>query len=95
MTYHQGPWVPEWTGHHPHLGRNKGVFDAELFALVQALKTLESKGETGRDYTIFLKSGAAESQCDLAQRSILRETSLAFVPRSISKPKTNSNGTAR
>ena len=34
------------------LGKTKEVFDAELFAFVQATKPLESRGETGRDCTV-------------------------------------------
>lgn len=48
-----------WTGKRYHLGKNKEVFDAELYALYQAAKTFEAREEEGRSYTILSDSTAA------------------------------------
>ena len=37
-----------WTGRRIQLGKNKEVFDAEVFAIWQALKALEQRNERGR-----------------------------------------------
>ena len=41
------------------MGKNKEVFDAEVFAVGQALQVLNRRGEEGREYTIFSDSQAA------------------------------------
>ena len=41
-----------WAGRRYHLGRNKEVYDAELYALYRATKVLEERGEENRNYTI-------------------------------------------
>ena len=48
-----------WTGRRFQLGKNKQVFDAEVFAVWQALRALEQRSEHGRDYTIFVDSTSA------------------------------------
>ena len=48
-----------WTGRRFQLGKNKEVFDAEMFAVWQALGALEQKSEHGREYTIFVDSTSA------------------------------------
>ena len=48
-----------WTGQHFHLGSNKEVFDAEVFAIYQALRVIDQRQETGRNYTIFVDSTSA------------------------------------
>ena len=48
-----------WPGHRPHLGSNKEVFDAEVFAIYRALLWLEGRQGTGRRFTIFADSTAA------------------------------------
>ena len=54
-------WMAQegWTGSCFHLGTNKGVFDAEVFAVYQALRTIERRGERGRQYAIFVDSTSA------------------------------------
>lgn len=42
----------------PHQA-SAGVFDAELFALLQALRLFDGRGEAGRRYTMFSDSEAA------------------------------------
>ena len=37
-------------------GKNKEVFDAEVFVIMQAVRLLEKRGERGRDYAIFSDS---------------------------------------
>ena len=49
----------EWKGRRSILGSNKEVFDAELFAIYQAMKVLEARDQTRRRYTIFSDSQAA------------------------------------
>ena len=44
------------------MGKNKEVFDAELFAIGQALDELNARGERDRDYTVFSDSQAAISR---------------------------------
>ena len=41
------------------LGKNKEVFDAEVFAIWQALVALEQGRESGRRYTVFVDSTSA------------------------------------
>ena len=48
-----------WTGRRFHLGTNKEVFDAEKFAIYQALRVLDQRQESGRRYTVFVDSTAA------------------------------------
>ena len=48
-----------WTGRRFQLGKNKEVFDAEVFAVWQALRALEQRSESGRDHTIFVDSTSA------------------------------------
>ena len=48
-----------WTGQHFHLGSNKEVFDAEVFAIYQSLRVIDQRQETGRNYTIFVDSTSA------------------------------------
>ena len=45
-----------------YLGKNKEVFDAEVFAIGQALQVLDRRGEENRSYTIFSNSQAALSR---------------------------------
>ena len=54
-------WQTEdgWTGRLFHLGNNKEVFDAEIFAIYQALKVFETREQTGRKYAVFSDSQAA------------------------------------
>ena len=71
-----------------YLGRNKEVFDAELYAIGRALDEIDSRGERDKRYTIFSDSQAAISRVQhdrtgpgqaLAIRSI--ETARAIAAR--------------
>ena len=60
----------DWLGHLP--GTNKEVFDAEVYAILQAVKLLSERNEEGQAYTIFSDSQAAvariqHSDCGPAQ----------------------------
>ena len=57
--YHPRAQPTGWTGCRCHLGDNKEVFDAEIFALYQALKMFEARNEEGASYTVFSDSTAA------------------------------------
>ena len=48
-----------WTGRRFHLGNNQEVFDAEAFAIYQALRVLDLRHETDRKYAIFSDSQSA------------------------------------
>ena len=48
-----------WTGRRFHLGTNKEVFDAEVYAIYQALYSLNQRQEKDHRYTIFVDSTAA------------------------------------
>ena len=48
-----------WTGRRFQLGKNKEVFDAEVFVVWQALRALEQRNERDREYTIFVDSTSA------------------------------------
>lgn len=48
-----------WTGRRYHLSDNKEVFDAEAFALYQALKILDARNGKGAKCTVFSDSTAA------------------------------------
>ena len=41
------------------LGTDKEVFDAEVFAIYQALRAVERRQERGRSYTVFVDSTSA------------------------------------
>ena len=42
-----------WEGKRFHLGDNKEVFDAEVFAICQELRAFESRGRSGRRFAVF------------------------------------------
>ena len=42
-----------WTGRRFHLGDNKEVFDAEVFAIYQALRIFEARQQSGEEYIVF------------------------------------------
>ena len=48
-----------WVSRGTYLGRNKEVFDAGAFAILQALNLLDSRGERGQQYVVFSDSQAA------------------------------------
>ena len=48
-----------WTGRLFQPGKNKEVFDAEVFAVWQALRALEQRNERDRKYVIFMDSASA------------------------------------
>ena len=48
-----------WRGDGSFIGTNKEVFDAEVYALLEAIRLLNSRGETGAGYTVFSDSQAA------------------------------------
>ena len=48
-----------WSSHRFFLGSNKEVFDAETFAIYQALRTFDSRQESGHHYTVFADAQAA------------------------------------
>ena len=55
----QSPASGGWTGRRFYLGMNKEVFDAETFAIYQALRVVDRRQESGHCYTIFVDSTAA------------------------------------
>ena len=46
-------------GHHLFLGNNKKVFNAETFAIYQALRSFDERQEPGHHYTVFTDAQAA------------------------------------
>ena len=48
----------KWSGRRFHLGKNKEAFDAEVFAIYQALLWVERHQATGGRFTIFADSTA-------------------------------------
>ena len=58
-TFHPMQGEAGWTGRRYHLGRNKEVYDAELYALYRALQTFDSREEWNRRYTISSNSSAS------------------------------------
>ena len=61
-----------WTGRGTYLGTKKEDFDAEVFAILQAVRLLNERGEEGQAYTTFSDSQAAvariqHSDCGPAQ----------------------------
>ena len=48
-----------WTDRRFYLGSNKEVFDAEAFAIYQALKVFQASQESGRRYAVFSDSQPA------------------------------------
>lgn len=97
ITHHPTHRPSEWTGRKFRLGKSKEVFDAEVSALLQALKISLQRNETGRPYTIFSDSGnemadlyakaAVENTVDAVSRQLLRGASLAFISGSITETK--------
>ena len=61
-------WQTEegWTGRRFHLGTNKEVFDAEVYAIYQALSIFEERGQSGRKHTVL-------SDCQPAIRRALSD----------------------
>ena len=55
-----------WTGKRFHLGTNKEAFDAEVYAIYQALRVFEKRGQSGKKYMIF-------SDCQPAIRRALSD----------------------
>lgn len=51
-----------WAGHRFHLGLNKGDFDAEFYAIYQALSIMGQRQESRRWYTLFVDSASAISR---------------------------------
>ena len=52
--------TPEgWAGQRYHLGTNKEVFDAEVYAIYQALRVSDQRQENGHQYIVFVDSTAA------------------------------------
>ena len=51
-----------WAKKGTYLGKNKEVFDAEVFAILQAVRLLNDRKERGRHYTVFSDSQAAISR---------------------------------
>ena len=49
----------EWARRGTFLGKDKEVFDAEVFAIMQTVRLLDERNESGRDYTIFSDAQAA------------------------------------
>ena len=50
-----GGWVKRVT----YLGRNKEIFDAEVFVILRAVRLFNGRSERGQEYTIFSDSQAA------------------------------------
>ena len=48
-----------WGGQSTYLGKNKELFDAEVYAILQAVKIMNARGEGNQSYTIFSDSQAA------------------------------------
>ena len=48
-----------WTGRRFHLGKNKEVFDAEVYAIFQALSIINQRQERVHRYTVFVDSTSA------------------------------------
>ena len=48
-----------WKGRRSQLGKTKKIFDAEVFAVWQALRALEERNERDCEYTIFVDSTSA------------------------------------
>ena len=51
-----------WVKRGTYLGKNKEVFDAEAFAILQGVKLLNERAEAGRHYILFSYSQAAISR---------------------------------
>ena len=52
----------EWVSRGTYLGRNKEVFGAEVFAILQAIRLLNERDETGGEYTVFLDAQTATAR---------------------------------
>ena len=48
-----------WDRRGIYLGKNKEVFDAEIYAIRQVMETLNDRNESGMRYTVFSDSQAA------------------------------------
>ena len=56
------PSANRWTGRRFHLGSNKEMFDAEVYAIYQALSIMDQRQESGRRYTLFVDPTSAISR---------------------------------
>jgi len=61
--YHPLPTPARWNGKGFHLGKNKEVFDAELYAIFQATMHFAKRNEDNQSYTIFVDSTSAIKRC--------------------------------
>jgi ribonuclease HI len=52
-----------WDGLAFHLGNNKEVFDAELYAIFQAVLRFGRRNESNRNYSIFADAQSALQRC--------------------------------
>jgi hypothetical protein len=55
--------VAQWQGQAFHLGTNKEVFDAELYAIFRAMVRFARRRESHREYTVFADAQAALQRC--------------------------------
>ena len=55
----QSPAPGGWSGCRFHLGTNKEIVNAEVFAIYQALRVVDQRQESGHRYTVFADSTAA------------------------------------
>jgi len=62
-VYHPLPLPARWNGRGFHLGTNKEVFDAELYAILQATIHFAKRNENDQSYTIFSDSTSAIKRC--------------------------------
>ncbi|KAI5788746.1 ribonuclease H-like domain-containing protein [Pyronema domesticum] len=53
----------DWIGLITHIGMNKEVYDAELFAIEQAMRRFVNRGQQHQHYTIFSDSQSALERC--------------------------------
>jgi ribonuclease HI len=53
----------EWAGQKTHLGTNREVYDAELYAIEQAICRFTERDHKNRHYTIFSDSKSAIERC--------------------------------
>jgi len=68
-----------WTGEGYHLGTNKEVFDAELYAIYRAVMRFGKRREHDQEYTIFVDSQVAIKRCFPGHQGPGKELAMAII----------------
>ena len=78
-TYTPGRRETIWMGMWCHLGMNKEVFDAELYALYQAVKIFNERNEQDQSYIVLSDSAAAIEHARSGEMGLGQRLAVAII----------------